>query len=275
MAYLPMTTFERICSRTSHDERASQYFLSVRWRRRTRHTDAWLSRFGRRSICPSFTVCSMNLSNNLAEIRLGNMGRLTLLLGGIRSGKSAWGERLAGAEGPRVLYVATAEACDAEMRERIQLHRERRPASWTTVEEPLNPAGAIRAAGSGWDALLLDSISGWVANLMLANDRPDEDAPVGAGIGADSAILAKADELIAWLQDAHMPAVLISDEVGTSLVATTSAGRRFQDLIGLVNQRTAGPRLTMSSSLPQDCRCSSNPGPGARTPHDSRCDSNT
>ena len=125
------------------------------------------------------------------------------------------------------------------MRERIQLHRERRPASWTTVEEPLNPAGAIRAAGSGWDAVLLDSISGWVANLMLANDRPDEDAPVGAGIGADSAILAKADELIAWLQDAPMPAVLISDEVGTSLVATTPAGRLFQDIIGLVNQRTA------------------------------------
>jgi adenosylcobinamide kinase/adenosylcobinamide-phosphate guanylyltransferase len=198
------------------------------------------------------------------------MGRLTLVLGGIRSGKSAWGEQLAAAEGPRVLYVATAEACDAEMRDRIQLHRERRPASWTTVEGQLDPAGAMRAAAGAWDAVLIDSLSAWIANLMLAGDRPQAATPAGDGMLNDSAILTKADGLLSWFREAEMPAVVISDEVGMSLVATTSVGRRFQDLIGLVNQRaasaaddvyllTAGLPLQLKSSPPRRAAFSGDP----------------
>ena len=103
------------------------------------------------------------------------MSSIHLVLGGIRSGKSAHGEELAAeiAGGRPVIYVATGTVTDDEMAERVRLHRERRPAEWQTVEAPLNPVGALLEVGTERESspvLLLDSLDGWVSNLLIEHE---------------------------------------------------------------------------------------------------------
>lgn len=161
--------------------------------------------------------------------------RLTLVLGGIRSGKSAFAEKLANESCGSVLYVATGQATDGEMAERIRLHRERRPANWQTVEEPLNPASVLPMALTD-DTLpccmLLDSVDTWVANLLLAHE--DQPEKILEGLA-----LAELDRLLETCHRGETRAVLVSSETGLSPVAPNRLGRRFQDLLGTVNQRIA------------------------------------
>ena len=167
------------------------------------------------------------------------MSHLTLVLGGIRSGKSAFAEQLAAQQGSRVLYVATGEGLDSEMQARIQQHRDRRPPTWTTIEAPRDPVGALQAAGAPCDAVLIESVSGWVANLMLNANRASQPSPVpGQGL-TDTVIAGMVDGLIAWAEASPARTIMVSDEVGMALVAASSIGRRFQDLIGTMNQRIA------------------------------------
>ena len=166
------------------------------------------------------------------------MGDLTLVLGGIRSGKSAFAERIAAGFGRRVLYVATAEAGDEEMQERIRHHRERRPSDWATLEAPLDPAGALRAAGGGWDAVLVDSISGWLANLMMKGDQ-DRAATAAGTRSLEEAMGVGLKDLVAVRPTLGNSMVMVSDEVGLSLVAPTVIGRQYQDLLGIANQELA------------------------------------
>src|SRR5271157_549469 len=91
--------------------------------------------------------------------------RVTFVLGGVRSGKSRYAQELA-AFGKRVAFIATAEACDEDMRQRIQRHREDRPASWTTVEAPLALEDALLQCGSKFDTILVDCLTVWTANVM-------------------------------------------------------------------------------------------------------------
>ena len=103
------------------------------------------------------------------------MSSIHLVLGGIRSGKSAYAERLAAeiANGRPVIYIATGTVIDDEMAERVRRHRQRRPSEWKTVEAPLNPVGALREAGVQSESapvLLLDSLDGWVSNLLLEHE---------------------------------------------------------------------------------------------------------
>jgi adenosyl cobinamide kinase/adenosyl cobinamide phosphate guanylyltransferase len=141
---------------------------------------------------------------------------LTLVLGGIRSGKSAFAAELARRAGGRVAVVATGRPSDDEMRARIALHRRSRPPGWAVYEEPADIASAVPAGSA--DVVLLDSVDGWLAS------RPDPDACV-AGVRA---LGGRAPSLVA-----------ISSEVGLSLVALTPAGRAFTDALGAVNQRLA------------------------------------
>ena len=165
------------------------------------------------------------------------MSRIHLALGGIRSGKSAYAEDLAGqwaGNGP-VVYLATGAAVDAAMAERIRRHRERRPSHWPTVEAPLNPTDALRPAlpaAARPPVLLLDSLDGWVSNLMLAHAATPPAELQGRIVGAVRRFAAVAREL-------QYDAVIVSSEVGHSLVATTPLGRQFQDLLGTVNQAMA------------------------------------
>ena len=147
--------------------------------------------------------------------------RLTLVLGGARSGKSRYAESLVTAIPGPWIYVATAEARDAEMAERIAAHQARRGAGWRTLETPRDVVGALTAHGT--TPLLVDCLTLWLANALLAS--ADVDAEI--------------ERLEAALEQASAPLVLVANEVGFGIVPDNALGRRFRDLQGLLNQRIA------------------------------------
>lgn len=151
-----------------------------------------------------------------------HLASVTLVLGGARSGKSAYAEALVEAAG-RGLYLATAEAGDAEMAERIRHHRRRRGESWVTIEEPLDLAGALKRHAAPERPILVDCLTLWLSNVMAAGRDPDDEA------------LALAEGLSAL----SGPVVLVSNEVGLGLVPETSLGRAFRDHAGRLHQTIA------------------------------------
>ncbi len=209
------------------------------------------------------------------------MSELTLVLGGVRSGKSVFAEQLAAATGPRVLYIATAVASDAEMEERVRCHRARRPASWGLIEEPLDLGRAVEVASAGWDTVLLDSVSGWLGNLLLRRLRPGDPA-VGEefvfsppGDEAELAALLKQEAMAAisaMLTRRHGRLIAVSDETGLSLVPPSFAGRLFQDLLGSVNQSLAAAAESVYlvvAGLPLQLKCAPDRAPSPPDSHDS------
>jgi adenosyl cobinamide kinase/adenosyl cobinamide phosphate guanylyltransferase len=161
--------------------------------------------------------------------------QLTLVLGGVRSGKSAFAEELARKMDCPTLYLATSQATDPEMAERIRRHRASRPSDWTTIEEPLEPAQALQSVllpSRPSQVVLLDSLDVWVSNLLLRH----EDMPATE---LESLALCQIDQLLQVCQQSPSTFFLVSSEVGLSLVPPNPLGRRFQDLLGLVNQRVA------------------------------------
>jgi adenosylcobinamide kinase/adenosylcobinamide-phosphate guanylyltransferase len=148
------------------------------------------------------------------------MAHVSLILGGVRSGKSARAEALAAP--PRV-YIATAEAGDAEMAARIERHRARRGADWEVAEAPLDLAQAIAANAAPSKTLLVDCLTLWLSNLMGAGRDPE----------------AEAEALIETLRAVPGSVLLVSNEVGLGLVPETLLGRAFRDEQGRLNQRVA------------------------------------
>ena len=157
----------------------------------------------------------------MATSAASGSARLTLVLGGARSGKSRYAESLVTALPAPWIYVATAEARDAEMTERIAAHQARRGAGWRTLETPRDVVGALTAHGT--TPLLVDCLTLWLANALLA--------------GAD--VDAEIERLEAALEQASAPLVLVANEVGFGIVPDNPLGRRFRDLQGLLNQRIA------------------------------------
>ena len=147
--------------------------------------------------------------------------RSVLVLGGARSGKSAYGESLL-TRAP-VLYLATSRPEDGEMTERVRLHRERRGPRWITVEEPLDLVDALLRHNSGFTGILVDCLTLWISNLMFA--------------GRD--VAAELDGLCDAVAASPLPVVLVSNEVGMGLVPESALGRQFRDWQGIVNQRVA------------------------------------
>jgi adenosylcobinamide kinase/adenosylcobinamide-phosphate guanylyltransferase len=147
---------------------------------------------------------------------------LTLVLGGARSGKSAFAEGLlAGQTQP--LYIATCQIYDDEMAERVRIHQSRRPAPWVTVEEPLDLAGALLREAQPGRAVLVDCLTLWVSNLMMAG----QDVP------------AAINDLCARLTDLTCPVVFVANEVGLGIVPDNALARSFRDHAGRLNQSLA------------------------------------
>ena len=148
---------------------------------------------------------------------------VTLVLGGARSGKSRHAETLAENSGLRLLYVATAEARDGEMAERIARHRARRDARWTTLDVALELAATLAAEAAPDRVVLVDCLTLWLSNVLLAGRAPDHEI----------------DRLSETLRSLPGPAVLVSNEVGLGIVPDNALARAFRDHQGRLNQRVA------------------------------------
>lgn len=147
-----------------------------------------------------------------------------LILGGARSGKSAFAQRRATASGLEVVYLATAQAGDAEMVERIAHHRAARPSDWGLVEEPVMLAAALRAHAAPHRCLLVDCLTLWLSNLLAASD---------------DALAAETDALLTALPTLPGHVLLVSNEVGQGIVPANPLARRFRDEAGCLHQTVA------------------------------------
>jgi len=157
----------------------------------------------------------------------GSLPRLTLVIGGARSGKSAFAERLITASGRPRRYIATAEAWDDEMRDRIARHQRDRGSDWTTVEAPLDLPAALAAARPD-EAVLIDCATLWLTNHLLAeHDLAEHD------------LAAETEALTTALATCPAPVVMVSNETGWGIVPENALARRFRDEQGRLNQRLA------------------------------------
>ncbi len=163
--------------------------------------------------------------------------QVTLVLGGARSGKSRYAEALVAQEPPPWTYIATAEALDDEMRERIEKHRERRRTGWRTFEAPRDLVPAMQRAPAQ-QALLIDCLTLWLTNVMLSDDYDLE---------------AEFEKLEGELARRQALSVLVANEVGLGIVPDNALARRFRDVAGSLNQRLAagaGRVIFMVAGMP-------------------------
>ena len=173
-----------------------------------------------------------------------HQGSVTLVLGGVRSGKSRYAQQLAEQAG-RVVFVATAKASDSssddEMRRKIDRHREDRPKHWMTIEEPLELPRVLTEHAADCDVIVVDCLTIFAANLMEAEGEDRE------------AIESRVKSLCEALHHANCSVVLVSNEVGSGVVPAYAVGCRFRDLLGEINQsvaRVADDVVLMVAGLP-------------------------
>ncbi|MGG0757157.1 bifunctional adenosylcobinamide kinase/adenosylcobinamide-phosphate guanylyltransferase [Brevibacillus laterosporus] len=172
--------------------------------------------------------------------------KIILITGGVRSGKSAFAEKLAEQQkqehGGALVYLATGQAWDEEMQNRIHLHRERRENNWETLEEPYELQMAIQAmveadkreGSSESPIILLDTFSGWIANLLM---RLPEDQLSNSAVR--QACQQQIISCVSAMRSLDRTWIVVSDEVGLGGVALSKLGRAFQDITGFANQIVA------------------------------------
>ncbi len=152
--------------------------------------------------------------------------KIIFITGGVRSGKSRFAEEMARQYPGRKAYLATAQALDEEMAERIRRHRNNRPGDWETLEEPLKVVECIASEGNRFGLILLDCLTLWISNLMMAEKREEE-------------ILGEGDRLVEACRKAGSSIILVGNEVGMGIVPDNVQARMFRDLSGLVQQKIA------------------------------------
>jgi len=150
---------------------------------------------------------------------------IILITGGARSGKSQYAERRAVEMSGRPLYVATAEANDEEMAQRIAEHKKRRGTQWRTIEEPLELSAALLAEHGTTECALVDCLTLWISNLLIRHD--------------DKYAREKVEELIEKLPQLNFHLLFVTNEVGWGIVPDNALARKFRDLAGWTNQRMA------------------------------------
>ena len=163
---------------------------------------------------------------------------ITFVMGGARSGKSRYAEALVESGADACVYLATAEAGDAEMAARIVAHRDRRGQRWTTIEEQLDLAGALHRACGHDRAVLVDCLTLWLSNLLGANRDPVEETRA----------------LLTALPELKGPVVFVSNEVGQGVVPMNALARRFVDEAGRLHQALAAVAdsvIFVTAGLPQ------------------------
>jgi adenosylcobinamide kinase/adenosylcobinamide-phosphate guanylyltransferase len=187
-------------------------------------------------------------------------GRLILVTGGARSGKSTYAERLAAQlaepRGGRVTYIATSQAYDEEMEQRVRAHQSSRPATWTTVECPVEVPAAVRAAAGARPGVppvvLLDCVTLWVTNLLFqggafGGSEPPEDGynydkdllPPAEERAAAARVTAAVDGLVQVVAETGVTLVAVTNEVGLGVVPEYPLARLYRDQLGWANQRLA------------------------------------
>lgn len=167
------------------------------------------------------------------------MGKIILVLGGARSGKSTYALKLA-KKYKQVAFIATCQALDKEMEERIKLHKEARPKHWQTFEEPLGLDLLLKKMSTGFDCIIIDCLTLLVSNLLLAG-------------GNQKTIEGKIERILVILQNKKGSAIIVSNEVGLGIVPEHELGREFRDIAGKVNQIVASKAdkvLFMVAGLP-------------------------
>ena len=161
----------------------------------------------------------------------------TLITGGARSGKSSFARELAIKSGKPVLFVATAEAIDEEMRRRIEKHRKERPANWRTLEAYTHVGSRILREISETQTVIVDCVTLLINNVLLqysdpAGERIDD-------ITAEKAVMAEISELVDAIDCVKASFIIVTNEVGLGLVPPNKMGRLYRDLLGTANQMLA------------------------------------
>lgn len=170
------------------------------------------------------------------------MGRLILITGGARSGKSSFAEQLAAEraeQNGRIGYIATARALDAEMADRIARHQAQRPATWQTFEAPEAPSNVVNTEGARFDLLLLDCLTVLTTNRILAHELDWNQPDMGHLHTIEKDLLTEITDLIDASRQAPADLIAVTNEVGAGIVPVAPLSRFFRDCAGRVNQRMA------------------------------------
>jgi adenosylcobinamide kinase/adenosylcobinamide-phosphate guanylyltransferase len=155
------------------------------------------------------------------------MNRLTLILGGARSGKSRFAMEHGKKSGASKYYIATAQALDPEMARRIEMHRGERSSDWTTLEEPIQLAEALQSVEGKADLAVIDCLTLWLSNLLIAMESDEKK------------VMDRIDQLVTVMTRLDLSVIAVSNEVGLGIIPADPLSRLFRDLAGVLHQRLA------------------------------------